>query len=250
MSKKDPQILHLGNLDWSSGNSGTSLESIYKYIQDSVTEIVSWYRNDRNKKKKWGKSLRVAAIITLGVAGVLPVISQIATTHAWPSIDPSCATILFGLSAMLAGLDHYFGCSSAWVRYMETELQINKQYHQFQLAWQTRKASWQTANPTKEELLQMLQIATDFFDHLDSIVELEAQNWALEFRQTILRLDDASGKGHGGGSMTGHRNGQLPDGGNGTAMANNFPLTQHRNPLMENPPTPPQANGEGTPEPA
>ena len=76
-------------------------------------------------------------VIALGTAAaVLPVLSEIYTTNGRPSIPPGWATIALALAAGLVGLDHFFGFSSGWMRYRDTELQLTRLRHQFGYAWQ------------------------------------------------------------------------------------------------------------------
>ena len=67
------------------------------------------------------KSADSVAIAT--VAGILPLMSQLAGASIIP---PALASIALALGVALLALDRYFGFSRAWMRYVTTDLRIQK----------------------------------------------------------------------------------------------------------------------------
>lgn len=64
-------------------------------------------------------------------------LSMIAQIARFKGIDRVWASIVLGIAAGLVMLDRFFGFSTAWVRYISTELHLRQILDEFRLDWET-----------------------------------------------------------------------------------------------------------------
>ena len=85
-------------------------------------------------------------------------------------------------------LDHFFGFSGAWMRYMTAELAITRLRHQFEYAWNARRAT--AADPPADaDVKDLLGLARDLVLAVDGVVTEETAGWATEIRQGLARTE-------------------------------------------------------------
>ena len=192
MAKDDLKPDLLGLLPWNEDRATDSLISVYEHVTKQTIRAVGWYIDGKNAKRKWARRLRVAGILGVGLAGALPIISQVSEQNGDPVIDPAWASIALVAAATIVALDHFFGFSSGWVRYVRAELRIQQMLNEFQMDWQMARASLSQQNPKSEDVQHLLQLAKAFVVEVGAIIQNEATDWAAEFQRTVTRLDEAT----------------------------------------------------------
>ncbi len=83
---------------------GEWLLAVYRHAVGLAVEAEGWYRRKRPRKARWGRALRVGAIVLGAVAVILPVLAEISTTNSRPAIAPGWAAIALAAAATLIGL--------------------------------------------------------------------------------------------------------------------------------------------------
>ena len=121
---RDLVVKGLPPLNWESGQVSDSLTQLRDYAVELVEESIQWYRGAKRPMMKAGRGLRFVAIIFGAVAGMIPVLAELITVDGSPLIDPLWSAIAIGLSATLVLVDKFYGCTSAWVRYLQAELDL------------------------------------------------------------------------------------------------------------------------------
>lgn len=99
--------------------------------------------------------------------------------------------VSLGLVAAIVGFDKFFGFSSAWMRYMLTQISLQKKFADFQLEWLKRR-SFVNKDLTKEQAEQLFSFLQAFQVGLLAEVELEIQSWVAEFQNNLVQLDRIS----------------------------------------------------------
>lgn len=195
----DVQAKDLKDLSWESDQISGSLDVVFQHSQKIATDFVGWYIRNKTKKKRIAKSLRMWAVIAVGVAGVIPVMSMILDEmqFTWP-LNAGWASVLFGFAGVLVGLDSFFGYSSAWARYTDAELRIQARLHTFQFTWMSATTAWEDGTPSSEDARKLLEQAQKFVSDVDAIVKSETDEWATEFKSVIRRFDENTTQPRGG----------------------------------------------------
>lgn len=152
----------------------------------------AWYARKRPSKKRWGRALRVSALLIAAVAVVLPVLSEIFTAGDRPAIAPGWTAVALAAAGALIALDHYFGFSNGWMRFMAAELRITRLRHEFEYAWNTERAGVSDP-PTEAQVAALLALARAFVLAVDDAVAEETDGWVAEFRGSLERAEQSLG---------------------------------------------------------
>src|SRR5947208_12299698 len=81
MTRHDVERPDLEQLDWSQERRADSVARVFAHALSVATSAEQWYAAKRRSKRWWGRALRVAAILLGGIAALLPILSEIYTTH-------------------------------------------------------------------------------------------------------------------------------------------------------------------------
>ena len=189
MGWRDIEGPDFSDLDWSEKARNSSVSTMGARAATYSRETERWYAKKRRSKRRWGRRLRVAAIMLGSIAAIVPLLSEIYSNGSEVTIAPGWATVALVLAATLVALDHYFGFSAAWMRFMRAELELARLRHAFEYEWQ---ASSVAADPiSNDELAGLFEKAADFVRTVDETVGRETEAWIQEFKSS---LDDAGGK--------------------------------------------------------
>jgi SMODS and SLOG-associating 2TM effector domain 2 len=170
-----------------------TLERLVGEASARATEIVRWYLSAKRSKALWARTLRVTAIVGVAAAGVIPVIVTLLHRQDGRQLfDAAWASIAIAGSAFCIALDRFFGFSSAWMRFITTELETQRQLDAFQYDWLIDRATWSDGRPTKDQLMQTLARCKVFVQELDKLVQQETNLWIAEFQDVLKQIDDAS----------------------------------------------------------
>jgi SMODS and SLOG-associating 2TM effector domain 2 len=181
-------------LAWDTADVEGSLSRLKAFASSRAAEAVSYYRRIKQPKKWWATRLRVLSLVFAGISGILPLLSQIwADSRGRPVIAPAWASVALALAAGAVAIDRYFGFSSAWMRFMASELKISRALDQFELDWEATRAGIgvETAGDTASLLMDR---ARHFVADVADIVGGETAQWMSEFRETMRQLDERTGR--------------------------------------------------------
>ena len=146
---KDLVAGSLEDLSWAPDERMSSLEKVFKYVSGEAQQAIVWYLRKKDPKRKGARFLRFGAIIATTMAGLIPLLAEIFKVNGQPQISPAWASVALILAVALIGLDRFFGFSTAWMRFLTTEIQIRTALQAFQLDWEIQKAAWKEPVPTE-----------------------------------------------------------------------------------------------------
>jgi hypothetical protein len=190
MASQDLPRPGLPQLDWSAKARGASLTEVFEHASGLARTAEGWYAAKRPAKKAWGRALRVGAILLGAAAAILPIVGQITTTDGTPSIAPGWAAVALTVAATLIALDHYFGFSSSWTRFMASELRVTRLRHDFDYAWNALRAN--AADPPDDAQVDaLIELARTLVLAVDDLILDETGSWVTEFRGTLERAEQA-----------------------------------------------------------
>ena len=89
-------------------------------------------------------------------------------------------------------LDKVYGCTTAWVRYLQAELELQELLKGFTFDWESSRLGAQTPEPTPEQAAAMVASCRQFLIQAHGIVRNETHKWAAEFQSMLHELEEAS----------------------------------------------------------
>ncbi|MDR4497731.1 MAG: SLATT domain-containing protein [Candidatus Scalindua sp.] len=192
VTETDLNFIVMEDLSWASQERTISLEKVFKYVSSEAQRAIAWYLSKKKSKRIWARSLRLTAIVATTFAGLIPLLSQIFTSKGIPNISPAWASVALLVAAAHVGLDKFFGFSSAWIRFLTTELQIRSALQEFQLDWEIQKANLKGTDPNDEQVQGMLSRCKTFLSQINIILNNEMMAWKQEFQSALKHIDDAA----------------------------------------------------------
>ena len=167
--------------DWDPSDTAKSLALLYKWTVKTAEGRVAWYDQSRKPKRAGSQWLRVFSIFFAAVGALCPLID--ATKIVGDKILlGQWGYVSIALAAAIVGYDKYFGLSTGWMRYIVTQLSLEKALKEFQYDWVFLNA--QGANtPT------LLQRIKDFSLQIEGLVKQETDAWVLEFQSNVAELE-------------------------------------------------------------
>ena len=176
-------------ISWKQETLTTDLQSMADYAIQLAERNRSYYSRNSSYKRVWAKGLRLIAIFATAIAGLLPIFSQIGSKHEIV-IDPAWATVAISVAITAIGLDRFFGFSSAWMRFVITEIKIQNKIEQFKLNIENERFSWAGVAPDFDKGKSSLNIVVNFINEITEIVKDETNTWMLEFQTALQKLNE------------------------------------------------------------
>lgn len=199
--KKPTQDLiarELPQLSWQPSDAAASLSKLYDHVAGVGQEVVDWYYGAKRPKRRWGRSLRLGAILSTGVAAGIPLLAEIFEQEGGkPGIQPLWAAVALAAAGLMILLDRFWGCTSGWVRYLLAGQEASNALERFRLDWQSAIIAWGTQGPTAEQAQAMVALAKSFLVQVQGIVREETKGWAAEFQSMLQQIEEAAKHGRG-----------------------------------------------------
>ena len=180
-----------GELSWNPKDAPASLDGLYDFVKGRAERVVDWYLKSRRDKKHWAIRLRGLAIILATAAAIIPILALIITNKEGKAIiNPAYASVGLAAVGMLVAMDRLLGLSSSWIRYVSTELRVQKRLNEFLIEWQCEKAKWIKGEPAKNQTAVMFRLAKQFIKDVDELIIEETAAWEAEFQSALKQIKE------------------------------------------------------------
>ncbi len=183
---------HFPALAWEPGAWPKSLDALFRYAVGEAERAMAWYDGKRRRAQRAGRLLRLGAILATSVAGVTPILSELFERDGRPVVDPLWAAFLLALAGILVLLDRFWGCTSAWVRYVLAAQELAVALDAFRIDWERHKLAWDARGEDTETAQAMLDRCRTFLVQVRAVVRQETDTWAAEFQHVLEQIDGAT----------------------------------------------------------
>ncbi|MCW2986585.1 MAG: hypothetical protein JWR63_4155 [Conexibacter sp.] len=187
----DPPPPPFPDLDWSVPDRTENLRAVRDYAFGFAVEAERWYVRRHGKKRAFGRLLRVGAVVLGIVAVLVPIVAQM-----WSGMPPAVAALAIALAAGLVSLDHFYGFSTGWMRFIKAEQRIEALRVEFQFAWEAQRLEGD-GPPTPEQVAAALLLAHALVARVQEIVAAETDAWIEEFNSGLARIEETLEGGEG-----------------------------------------------------
>jgi hypothetical protein len=188
---RDVGVRPLPKLNWAADQREQSINQLIDYVADEAQEIIGWYLRKKQGKRLGARSLRGIAVLATGAAAIVPLIAQLYPA----SLQPGWASVALVVVAAAIALDRFFGYSSAWMRYLATEMQVRHALHRYLMQIELMRAELAGKQPELADIRRYLARCTDFLLGLHDTVRDETAVWSTELR-SVLREMEAEARVH------------------------------------------------------
>jgi hypothetical protein len=167
--------------DWDPSDTAKSLTLLYKWTVKTTESRIAWYDGSRKPKRAGSQWLRVFSILFAAIGALCPLIDA-TKIFGDEILLGQWGYVSIALAAAIVGYDKYFGLSTGWMRYIVTQLSLEKALKGFQYDWIILNA--QEANTSV-----LIQRIKDFSLQVESLVKQETDAWVLEFQSNVTELE-------------------------------------------------------------
>ncbi|MDD4964432.1 MAG: SLATT domain-containing protein [Gallionella sp.] len=171
-----------------------ALNALAKNLATRATLIVNWYLNHKRWPRRFSRLLRAASITLAVLGGLAPLQGQ------EKGVD-HLGYILIALAGASLLVDRYFGYSTSWMRYMSTQMALQRALDNFQLAWTLWRIQIRNKTPstgvvslTSEQQAAGILLLTTFQQQISDLVDKEFQTWIIQFQEQLTALQAAVDK--------------------------------------------------------
>lgn len=165
--------------------------TIYARAVAKAEEAIRYYQDFKRGKRWWAVWLRVIALVATAAAAILPIIAQMTGTGGQPLLQPGWSAIALGAAGLCVGFDHFFGFSSAWMRFTLADLRLQRVLEQFRLDWQAESVQW--SEPiARDQAQRAIALVKVFIGQVTTIIEDETSTWVSDFQSNLKQLDDST----------------------------------------------------------
>jgi hypothetical protein len=168
---------------WDNSRPDESLEAAYGWAVENARAQIAWYAQQRRPKRKGSQRIRALAIAFGAIGGLFPLVDAALQDSLMLG---QWGYVVIASAAALVLYDKFFGLSSGWMRYMVTELSLQRALREFQYDWNILIAQQQ---PSKDNAVALLQRLKDFSLQIETLVKQETDAWVAEFQTNLSELD-------------------------------------------------------------
>ncbi|HEX6289964.1 MAG TPA: SLATT domain-containing protein [Herpetosiphonaceae bacterium] len=190
MAKRNPAPPHPFPT-WDATNPTESLKGVYEWAAKNGQDQIRWYQEKKRSKRRGSLWIRALSILFVAIGGLCPLIDAtdlFADSTTWLSGTSlgQWGYVFLALAAALIGYDRYFGLSTAWMRFIVTQLSIERALKEFRYDWLILLVQ---QDSTEMNIPVLLQRAKDFTLQVENLVRQETDSWVLEFQSNIAQLE-------------------------------------------------------------
>ena len=180
---------------WDATNPNDSLQRAYQWAVHKADERIGWYKQ-KSKWKRWFSRLLRFGAVALAAAGVL--CPLVAATGLWPNAESGTNTlslgqlgyVFFALAAALHGFDRCFRLSKSWMRFIVTQLSLERLVIEFHYDWASLLAGQQgQPSSPQPDVPTTLQRIKDFSMAVEAAIKQETDAWVAEFQSSLAELE-------------------------------------------------------------
>jgi hypothetical protein len=196
MTSKTPSQYQLPK--WEATQQEESLHAVYQWAIQNAESQIRWYADHKRSKRLGSQVIRAGAIFFAALGALCPLLDATGFLQATSQGQAASGGntfaqwgyVLFAIAAAIVGFDRYFGLSTGWMRYIVTQMALEKALKEFQHDWLIMRAQAKEQKAAKAmNALTQLQKVRDFTSQVESLVKQETDAWVLEFQNNISQLE-------------------------------------------------------------
>lgn len=176
--------------EWDPSKQWESLIQLYSTTLKHGDSAVDWYRVNIRGKRAGSQVIRLLAILLFSVGALIPLVINIARIEGnqkW-LLDPQWGYISFATAAAFLAADKFYGFSTGWVRYIKTQLALERALADLRYDWVILTAKVANQQPNADQIQAIVQKLKEFVAFVRTQIEQETEAWVVEFQASLSDL--------------------------------------------------------------
>jgi len=177
-----------------------TLNRLFDATVERAQSRIDWYDKKGSERARVSKRLRWWALMLFSAGTIAPIlltfVTKLSTAYQERSfVEVSkfpwteLGFVFLALAGALIVFDQFFGASSSWLRFRQTQVRLEAMLEEFRYAWISLMARsggvlGVTVNPD-----DFVKLAHEFSTKIQAIAEEETKAWADEYRAALDRFD-------------------------------------------------------------
>lgn len=161
--------------------SRSDLDKRYGTVLTKALEKKVWYDKKKPKWMLWAMTVKILAVIGLGLSILIPAIQTMGETDSVKGINASPIEISFFLlllSGFVFSLDHLFMLTGTWIRYTNAGLAIDLAIATAEHTWKSLRVSLINDAKAFENKDKAFEIFRRLAEKVEEIKKTETEAWA------------------------------------------------------------------------
>lgn len=174
---------------WNATKPDESLILMHQWAVKKAHERINWYKDNSKTKRILSVLLRIIVIFFVAAGGLCPLIDA---TGVFKQVGLDSFTlgkwgyVSMAFAAAIVGFDKFFGLSTGWMRFIVTQLSLERVLQEFHYDWAFLLAQQQEQQVKTN--IPLLKRAKDFTLRVEDLVKQETDAWVQEFQSDIAEL--------------------------------------------------------------
>ena len=164
-------------------------DKIVNHLKETLVyanKQLRFYKTRRKKRRWWANSILIFSILLFTSSLLFPILTGPDDNILKTEINYYAISYLFlVLASILLFIDRFFGHSDAWMRYVLTEMQLNKTISEYHGRWIKLIQSLELNILTPENKNNLIDLLQEFDKALREIVITETETWKGLLTQRI-----------------------------------------------------------------
>ncbi|HEX3048734.1 MAG TPA: SLATT domain-containing protein [Bacillota bacterium] len=175
---------------WDALKPNESLNSVYRWAIAKAEERILWYSEKRKIKRTGSQLIRGFVALFIAIGALCPLVDA---TGVFGGPEHKIAFSQWGylslaMAAAIFGFDRFFGLSTGWMRFIVTQMSIDRTLKEFQHDWIILSAQQVPCSANNNYLIP-LQRVKDFTLQVENLAKQETDSWVIEFQSNISHLE-------------------------------------------------------------
>lgn len=185
---------------WNTEKLEESLQAVYQWAIKNAEAQIAWYAKRKLWKRRGSQIIRASSIALAALGGLCPLLDAVRLLP-WLAALLKCAPpnnvalaqwgyVFFAVALAIYWYDKLFGLSTGWMRYITTQMAVEKALKEFQYDWLILRTQLNSQADTQNANTQaLLQKMRDFTSQIEALVKQETDAWVLEFQNNLSQLE-------------------------------------------------------------
>ena len=175
---------------WDQDHPLASISELGKSAARGAAARIAWYKAKSRSYSSIARAVRVFLILLIGLGGLAQLLGGTKLLEKVLTFDFTAWSYLsFALAGGLFGFDKFFGFSSGWIRFITTELALERVVVEFDYDFALLRANAQEGALAAPQITAMLQRIKDFALQIEALVKQETDSWAADFQNSMAEIE-------------------------------------------------------------
>ena len=167
---------------WNASNPSESIVNLYNWTIKETQGRINWYIRNSVVKKFGSQWIRIFVIVFAAVGALCPFVDATGIFIKTPLAQiGKWGYVFFALAAAIFLFDKYFGLSTGWMRFVVTQLTLERMLKEFQYNWVNLNIQGVPVQTMSDQL-------KNFCVQVEIQVKQETDAWVIEFQNDINAL--------------------------------------------------------------